>query len=182
LDEDFYKNIYPDNSSDGTELVSVTIDTTNVKSSISLPHAFGFGATYNHKDILTLGADVIMQKWSDIPNDFYNATYNDLFSVKAGMEYTPDANSINHYLHRIHYRFGGHYTKSQLEVRDTRINDYGLSLGFGIPLRNTGTSFNISFEGGRRGTLEQNLLRETYGIISLNISLSDIWFLKRKIN
>jgi hypothetical protein len=55
-----------------------------------------------------------------------------------------------------------------------------LSFGLGLPLRNTNTSVNISGEFGRRGTLDQNLLRETYGILSINLSLSDIWFVKRK--
>jgi len=181
LNEDFYKDIYI-LSNNKSELLTTVVDTSNIKSSISLPNAFGIGFTYNYKDIWIVGADVIKQNWSEIQNDFYNASYNDLIGLKVGMEYTPDLNSVNHYLKRIHYRFGGHYTKSQLEVRNTQINDYGLSLGFGLPLRSTKTAFSLSFEAGQRGTLEQNLLRETYGIISLNISLSDIWFIKRKIN
>ena len=41
-------------------------------------------------------------------------------------------------------------------------------------------SYYIDQKKINESTLEQNLLRETYGIVSLNISLSDIWFYKRK--
>ncbi len=177
-DASYYKGIY--NDQHGSELITTAIDTQDIKGTITLPHAFGFGFTYNMKEKLLIGADVYTQMWSKITNSIYDASFNDLLTFRGGLEFTPDNNSINHYFKRVHYRFGGHYTQSHLEIKNTRINDYGLSFGIGLPLRNTKTSFNISFELGQRGTTEQYLLRETYGMISLNISLSDIWFVKRK--
>lgn len=174
LDDDYYKDIFYG------DLKTVTIDTSGIKGTVTLPHSYGIGFTYTYKDKFLFGADVYQQKWSQIENNNYNSSYNDLLSFRGGMEFTPDANNINYYFKRIRYRLGGHYTQSHLEVKDVRINDYGVSFGFGLPLRNTKTTFNISGEIGQRGTLEQNLLRETYGILSLNISLSDIWFVKRK--
>jgi hypothetical protein len=174
IDDDFYKDIYP------FELSTVAIDTSNMKGIITLPNSFGIGFTYIHKDKLIVGADVIQERWSKVNNDVYGDYTKDLLSAKAGIELTPDGNSVNHYLAKVHYRLGGHYTQTQLEINNTRINDYGISFGIGLPLRNTKTSFNISCEFGQRGTLDQNLLKETYGIVSLNLSLSDIWFVKRK--
>jgi len=174
LDDDYYKDIFY------SDLKTVTIDTSDIKGTITLPHSFGAGFTYTYNNKLLVGADIYMQNWSSIENDNYNASYNNLLSFRGGLEYTPDYNSVNYYLKRVQYRFGGHYTQSHLEVRGTRINDYGVSFGMGLPVRNTRSSFNISCEFGQRGTLEQDLLQETYGIISLNISLSDIWFVKRK--
>jgi len=174
LNESFYKDIYSD------EISEVIVDTSNIKEDITLPQAFGFGFTFNNKDNFIIGADIYKQFWSAIDYDLYNASFNDLLSIRGGLEYTPDANNVNYYYKRVQYRFGGHYTQSRLEVKNTRIDDYGISFGVGLPLRNTKTSFNVSCEFGQRGTLEQNLLRETYGIISLNLSLSDIWFVKRK--
>jgi long-subunit fatty acid transport protein len=180
LDEDFYTDIFVVDAYGNTELSTITIDTSDIKGTISFPNSYGLGFSYNHNGKIVVGADATLIRWSKVSNNVYDAAFNDLVNLKAGLEYIPDFNSANHYYERVRYRFGGHYTKSHLEIKGTRINDYGLSLGFGLPMRYTQSSFNIAFELGQRGTLEQNLLRETYGIISLNISLSDIWFVKRK--
>jgi hypothetical protein len=145
-----------------------------------MPSKFGGSITYYHKNNFIIGADITMHKWSELETDEIDDQYKDAFSYKGGLQWTPDENSINSYLKRIRYRFGGHYTQSHIVLSDQRINDYGVSFGFGLPLRNSKTSFNISGELGQRGTTDQNLLKETYGIISLNLSLSDIWFFKRK--
>jgi hypothetical protein len=180
LDEDFYTDIFVVDAYGNNELITTTIDTSDIKGTISFPNSYGLGFSYNHDGKIVVGADATLIRWSKVSNNVYDAAFNDLVNLKAGLEYIPDFNSANHYYERVRYRFGGHYTKSHLEIKGTRINDYGLSLGFGLPMRYTQSSFNLAFELGQRGTLEQNLLRETYGIVSLNISLSDIWFVKRK--
>lgn len=181
MEDDYYKEIFRNENGD-PELLTTAIDTSDIKGTVELPSGFGIGFTYSYKNKLVVGADFFNQGWSKIDNDFYNASYNNLMSFKGGLEYTPDFNNINHYYKRIKYRFGGHFTQTHLEVKGTQINDYGISFGAGFPLKNSKSAFNISCELGQRGTLEQNLLRETYAIISLNISLSDIWFVKRKFN
>jgi len=35
---------------------------------------------------------------------------------------------------------------------------------------------------GQRGTLKENLIKENYIQVSLNLSLYDIWFVKRRFN
>ena len=176
LEDSHYKEIF-----DG-ELKTIVIDSSDIKGTVNLPSAFGLGFTYSYKKKLIIGADFFHHGWSKIENDFYNATYKNLMSFKGGLEFTPDYNSINYYFKRVRYRVGGHYTQTHIEVKGAQINDYGISFGAGFPLKNSKTAFNISCELGQRGTLEQNLLRETYAIVSLNISLSDIWFVKRKFN
>jgi len=174
LEENHYEKIFTG------ELESIAIDSSGIKGEISLPTTFGFGFTYTKDNKFLIGSDIHFRKWSSIEDDFTNVEYRDRISLRAGAEYTPNYNSGNHYFQRVRYRLGGHYTMNHIVVKDVGINEYGVSFGFGLPLRNTNTSFNISCELGQRGTLEQNLLRETYAIISLNISLSDIWFVKRK--
>jgi hypothetical protein len=41
-------------------------------------------------------------------------------------------------------------------------------------------AFNLSFEAGSRGTLNNNLIKENYGKIKLGINLNSSWFQKRK--
>jgi len=39
---------------------------------------------------------------------------------------------------------------------------------------------NLSLDAGQRGTLNNGLLRETYYRVYMGITLSDLWFIKRK--
>ena len=62
------------------------------------------------------------------------------------------------------------------------MKDYGISFGVGLPLRNTKSSFNFTFEGGRRGLMESEKLLENYVLISFSVTLHDFWFVKRKFD
>jgi len=42
--------------------------------------------------------------------------------------------------------------------------------------------FNIAFEFGQRGTLDNNLIKEKYGILSFSLTLYDFWFNKQKFD
>ena len=46
--------------------------------------------------------------------------------------------------------------------------------------RNTQSSLNVIFELGRRGTVKNDLIRETFGSLTLQLSLHDYWFQKTK--
>ncbi|MBI9067812.1 MAG: hypothetical protein JEZ09_11010 [Salinivirgaceae bacterium] len=170
----YYKNFYTD------EMQPNSLYSSSTNDKITLPSTIGFGLTINKKDKLTAGLDFKIQNWGSINENEYNKSFQNNISIRSGLEFIPDNNNVNHFYKRINYRIGGHYSKTHLEINSTQINDYGMSFGLGLPMRNSKTSFNISFEMGQRGTLNENLLRETYGIVSLNLSLSDIWFIKRK--
>nr|HPI71741.1 hypothetical protein [Tenuifilaceae bacterium] len=68
------------------------------------------------------------------------------------------------------------------KLKGNQIKDYGISFGLGLPFRRTNTSFNCSVEVGRKGTLKDNLVRETYGILNIGFTFYDFWFIKRKFN
>ena len=87
-----------------------------------MPNSFGLGATYYFKDQWVASLDIIQELWSEIDHDLYNANYKNLLSLRSGFEYTPDANNVNYYFKRLHYRFGGHYTQTQLQINNTQIN------------------------------------------------------------
>jgi hypothetical protein len=44
------------------------------------------------------------------------------------------------------------------------------------------SNININFEYGKRGTTYYNLVEENYFNISVGLSLSDKWFIKRKFD
>jgi hypothetical protein len=60
------------------------------------------------------------------------------------------------------------------------LTDFGISFGVGLPLKRSKTSFNLAFEWGQRGTTDDNLVKENYAKVTMNLTLHEFWFLKRK--
>lgn len=161
-----------------TSRVDTVYNQAGTKSSIDIPARLGLGLSVSSEKF-TFAFDYYQQNWSSASIMGVNDSLVNLRSFRAGLEYIPKYNSISNYFQRVRYRLGYHYTNTYLSLGGHQINDYGVSLGFGFPFRNSPTILNLSFEVGRRGTTADNLVMETYGIIYLNIALGDVWFLKR---
>jgi hypothetical protein len=106
--------------------------------------------------------------------------------------YLPKINSISSYWERVTYRAGARFEKVGLAIDGsgagtnfTSIDDFGMSFGLGLPLRQLST-VNLGFEYGKRGTTSNNLIEENYFNIRLSLSLTasgtQSWFRKRKID
>lgn len=152
------------------------------KSSIDFPANISGGFTLSYKNMLMLGADYSSQDWSkalflDVSDSLKRSQ-----TIRVGTEYTPNRNDLKSYAKRISYRAGFHVTDSYLKLRGNTIMDYGISFGVGLPFKRTNTSFNIAFELGKRGTTNDGLILENYGIVTLGVTFYDYWFIKRKFN
>ena len=114
--------------------------------------------------------------------------YGNANRISFGGFYLPNINSISSYWKRITYRAGLRIENTGLLVNGsttgsnfTKINDFGISFGVGIPMKRM-SSVNMGFEFGKRGTIENNLIQENYFNFRLSLSLTDNWFIKRKID
>jgi hypothetical protein len=155
---------------------------------ILFPGRIGTGVTYVYDDKLLIGLDYIYQDWSKAL--FFDQDYGlaKSSSLRFGLEYVPIPLTNprkSKYWQRIKYRMGGHYTKSYVQVNGEQVNNYGISMGVGLPWKNekklyTNTYFNISYELGKRGTTDNGLLKEIYHIITIDLNLYDFWFLQPK--
>ena len=108
--------------------------------------------------------------------------------ISLGGFYLPKINSISSYWDRVTYRAGLRFEKTGLAISGTgnnsnftEINDFGISFGLGLPLKQM-NNLNLGFEYGKRGTTENNLIQENYLNFRLSLSLTDLWFIKRKID
>lgn len=174
----FYTSFY----SEGGSAVVDTLNDANVDDEkYTMPQSLTVGFVLKTEKWL-LGFDYRKQDWSSSKVVGTNDSLSNLSGFNIGIGFTPDKKSISSYWKRVNYRFGAHYTNSfiYLSQFDDNIKDFGMSLGFGLPLRRTKTSFNVSFEFGQFG--REDALLERYAILKLNMSLSDIWFIKRKFN
>ena len=102
----------------------------------------------------------------------------DYSSFRFGAEFIPvpvGSRTRAAYHKRMHYRLGGHLTNTYLSIDGQQISDYGISVGLGLPWRNsqrlyTNTAFNLTYEFGVRGTTNNGLVKENYHIITLGVS------------
>ncbi len=145
-----------------------------------IPQKFGFGLAYKRMDNWEIGVDYEQHGWGsyDFSNPLTNSRNSERFSV--GMQIFPQKKVDKRGLQNWAYRFGANYKKSSLIVSTEPINSYALVAGFGIPLKNSLSTLNLSFEYGQNGTTQHNLIKESYFQLNVSLGFQDIWFKRRK--
>ncbi len=166
-------------------LNSTIIDTVAYAESkgklISMPMRLGLGVTFEKKKWL-FTADYSFAQWSKMEINNENAKLSDESQMHFGARILPNNNAYGHYFKRVSYRFGGYFENTYLQVNDNQLKQYGITFGLGLPLRKTKTMINVSFDFGKRGTVNNNLIEEYYGLLRINLNLHDIWFVKSKFD
>jgi hypothetical protein len=160
----------------------------NPDNSVILPLGWAGGFTFGKKNLFTAGFDYRTQNWAEARflgqiDSLANST-----DYIVGFEYTPNHLSPTRYLERVHYRGGFRYSQSYLQLNGTQLNEFGISFGAGFPIRDrirrpnkrAQSSLNVIMELGQRGTVDNNLIRETFGTLTIQLTLHDFWFEKSK--
>jgi hypothetical protein len=101
--------------------------------------------------------------------------------IGFGGFYIPEFSSITSYWKRIVYRVGFRSEGKGYLINNQSIKENGITFGLGLPMAGLSNT-NITFETGKLGTKNNNLIEENYWAIRLGFSLNDIWFIKRKYN
>jgi hypothetical protein len=174
-----------------SKIQSVTSIADEVQSSIEtdqasdtddyyMPLEIGFGVSKRFKNNLNLTLDYEKSLWgdtkqSDLYGDFVN---QDRFAL--GFTYSSKKNARK-YWDRVGYAAGINYDTGYLEVDSQRVKNASFSVGLNLPIDNTFSSLNVSYSYGQKGRIADDLIKENYHKISLNLSLDGIWFVKRKI-
>ncbi len=133
------------------------------------------GIQYDFQDATTFSTNFIQN------NNFVK--YTKATNIAFGGFYTPKAESITNYWERITYNAGVHFKQTGLEINSTAINDFGISFGVSLPSKRQLSNYNIGFEYGKRGEINNSgLIKENYFNFRLSLSLNDKWFRKRKLD
>ncbi|WP_047416689.1 membrane protein [Cellulophaga sp. Hel_I_12] len=131
-----------------------------------------------------VGAEYSFQSLTDYKNDFFqvdNLQYGEASTFAVGGYYIPDYSSFTNYFNRVVYRAGLRYADTGMVINNESINDFGITFGTGLPLKDF-SNLNIGFEFGQRGTIDAGLIKENYFKFNIGLSLNAEWFYKRKIN
>ncbi|WP_166385736.1 MULTISPECIES: hypothetical protein [unclassified Polaribacter] len=180
-------------TSSGGEFGRDTLSQSEISGNYKLPLKAILGAGVGKDDKWYVGLEYEKQDaiettgFLNTSNSAY--TYGESNRVSLGGFYIPKINSISSYWERVTYRAGVRLKKTGLLVDGsdpytnyTDVDDFGISFGLGLPLKQL-SSVNMGFEFGQRGTTANNLIKENYFNFRLSLSLTDTnWFQKRKID
>ncbi len=163
------------------EVVKDTIEyMADEKGTVVLPQRMGIGFAVNKKNRWLIGADFEWQNWKEFGAFDVTDTLSNSFRLAVGGEFKPLHSNISPLFKRMTYRAGIRYNQSYLNFDGTNINEFGISFGFGFPMKKSKTEIDLGFEFGRRGTTNNNLIQENFINVFLGISIKEHWFQKRK--
>ncbi len=165
----------------------------DIKGTVLLPSTYAAGITL-HKTVLntkgvfemwSLGIEYTSTQWSNYR--FYDQTdkLSNSWQLKVGAQFSPDPVGSRDYWSSLNYRAGFYIGKDYINADGNGLKQYGVSFGAGLPVRkwttydNQFTVINMGLQFGKRGSSVNNIT-ENYVQFSLGLSLSDLWFIKRK--
>jgi hypothetical protein len=133
----------------------------------------------------SFGVEYEATNWSNYRSFGQSDNLGNAWAVKIGGQFTPNPLPSANYWDHVTYRAGFNFGKDQVVVSNNQYSTYTAAIGAGFPIRkwrsydNQFTNINTAFEFGRRGSSTTNI-RESFFRFSLGLSLSDVWFQKRK--
>ena len=148
---------------------------------MGIPMTLGAGVTYVYDDHLTVGVDVMFQKWNSVtfmnePDAFCNRA-----KIALGAEYIPNLMGRS-YLAHIKYRLGAYYSQPYYKIDGVRAaNEYGVTAGFGLPLPRSRSVLSISAQYVRTQGKEAQFLNENTLRLCIGVTFNERWFWKRKV-
>lgn len=186
--QDVLRETFEYNSTLGEVRKDSVSDKRNVKGKIDLPSSFTFGFVLQKYSVPTkeggwlIGLDFNQQNWDNYRFYGLKDSVRNKWEVKAGVQLNPAPK--RNYWSNVAYRFGLFYGPDYIKVGE-KLNQFGGSFGLGLPMTysrqapNQVSIINLAFEYSKRGN-NDNILKENMFKVSLGLSLSDMWFIKRK--
>ena len=179
---------------------AVTLPTTDTLSNAyRIPMTFGIGATWVHKNCLTVGVDYMLQKWGAIDYPMQDSArissahklgyvltsglLKDRHKLTVGADWIPDRTS-RRLLKRVHYRLGASYATPYYNIKgQDGPKELSVSGGFGIPIANSWNNrsvLNVSAQWVR--TSAGNFITENAFRINIGLTFNERWFAKWKVD
>lgn len=161
-----------------TILGAITNSSGKIKT--KLPYKFGIGISFNWKGDYLFVFDYLYQPFNKFKID--NRSINELrnfHKFSAGVEYRKADIRSQSFWELVKIRGGLSYEKTQYYLNNTNINMLSIYTGLSLPLGFEST-LDLAFQFGRRGTIENNLLKENIYKFSVTLSLGELWFIRQE--
>jgi hypothetical protein len=154
---------------------SVIVENKFLKySNFSLPRSYGVGIAISKNTATTIAADYSMDEWSSlgIKGNGYKFINSNRFS--AGIELAKTKRSYSTGTQTNSVQFGAFLNNSYLMVNQHQIQEWGITAGINRAVKGP-LRIGASIEAGTRGTIQDNLIKESYFQFNLNFSYRDFF-------
>lgn len=148
-----------------------------------LPVEYALGLSYYPNQLSMITAEAQFQEWSKYENfaGFNEDFLKDRIKLGVGFEYAAIRRPENSALTRFIYRAGVSYDSGHLELNDKSIETIIFTAGLGIPSPVVGSSVDVNFDFGIRGTTSHELVRERIFAVRVTFNMSELMFLQRRL-
>ncbi len=167
----------------GSEVIRDTVlYIAGQKGTITLPLEQGFGIGLKKGERINVVADFAITNWSQFKYLDNVSDLKDNYRIALGVNYVPEkyASGSGAFFKQLNYRCGVNYQTGYINIKNTTISSYGISVGVGIPvgIGRLSSMVNISAQYGQMGTTSNNLTKENYWKVNFGFNFTDRWFQK----
>jgi hypothetical protein len=148
---------------------------------ITIPEKYGFGIMLKQNEKWMFGADYSWQNWSKFRAFDQVDSLKNSMQFSVGGEFLPSEKVFTKYWKRVKYRAGFRYNKTYLNLNNTPVNEFGITIGLGLPVPRSLSTINLGLEWGKKGTTSNNLIQDNYVKLTLDVSIWERWFVKRPL-
>lgn len=184
------KNVYTNSTyyyllgdTKGYETIIDQRETTDKK---FLPQEASLGLGYGKDTKWFFGTQVDFKKGENFNFLGQTLSYQDSYRYSVGGWILPNFNDFRSYFSRVIYRYGAYYETGNLKINGSSINKFAVTAGVTLPFQksqiNRMNSIDLGVELGKRGTLDNNLIRQNFINLRIGINFADKWFAKRLYN
>ena len=175
-----YLAVRTSNTSGSTTILN---DENIENSSIFYPFRIIAGGSYSYKNRWLFAGDYTFQKMSAYKEFGTNQEFQNYHKIAIGGSLQPNETG-RYWWQRNKYLAGAYFTRSHLNINNTDINTYGVTVGTQMPLRMARQELmlGVAVDLGMRGTHRNNQILEKYAKLRINIAFKEIWFMKAKIH
>ncbi|XWN36636.1 MAG: hypothetical protein ROO71_11825 [Balneola sp.] len=169
---------------DDVEIVQIG---NEMSGEVSLPLKMGGGVSYFLNRKFNASIEFQLEKWDEARYEFSSseeAAFKNKNTYGFGFQYHPYKSNSSKFLSKFKYSAGISYDTGHLQIRNTDIETLWFSAGLGLisPTFRSSSSFDLSFQYGLRGSVSNDLVKENIFGINLSVNLTELMFLRRKLN
>jgi hypothetical protein len=170
------------------ELVTEYIDNsivikkeTDTKRTFKMPVTIGLGYTATARQGLSISAEANYYNWPYQKVSYSRSYTNPAMRFSTGIEYSKKITAFDRYsgsttrtLEKWYLASGVSAENSYIRIKDNYLWDYSVSFGGGYHI-SRGVSFYSGLEMGKKGSLSNDQIRESYSQFIIGVTLKDLW-------
>lgn len=161
--------------------IDVALNEKGIPGTVEYPSTIGAGFILDRPGKWMFGVDYEASSWGDYRFFGEQDETQNSWKLHVGGQIIPKSGT--NYLSYVAYRAGIIYGKDYIKV-DGDLPVWAFTVGASLPMRkaaytNQYSMINLGLEFGNRGN-KDNVVRESFFRIAVGLSLSDLWFVKRK--